>query len=72
MRDKDGTYLDEQAIEAYLDDLARRGRGAGTIQAYRSKLNSLLGALPEGGRSPASRWRTGGRAWPRPAIPPAR
>ena len=62
MRDKDGTYLDEQAIEAYLDDLARRGRGAGTIQAYRSKLNSLLGALPEGGeitRESLEDWRQG-------------
>ena len=62
MRDKDGTYLDEQAIEAYLDDLARRGRGAGTIQTYRSKLNALLDALPEGGeitRESLEDWRQG-------------
>lgn len=49
-----------EQIEAFLRSLERRGRAAGTIQAYRRSLMRFYQALPPDkrvGRDTLSRWR---------------
>ena len=41
-----GLRLTPADLEAYLDDLARKGRVTGTLSAYRQNLYALYGDLP--------------------------
>ena len=46
MLDPAGTRISPESIRSYLDSLSDRGRGHGTVQMYRAKLQAFYSFLP--------------------------